>query len=364
MSIERRTASALATCAPPSAAVLPGQPRRRAHALLALLAMPLLTLGGCKLIEEGSECLGLVNGSGPKDPALEQRCADLLDLPDPEDSFGGLTKVAQVSEDDGRVVLNLVLTDNLGRPVGQVPEEGITAVGIRADDGTEEPVTVIEHGTMGEPMADLKNPRVSFAAVLDYSGSVPDTALVSMSRNLSALYGALASPFESSVIHFSDDVVVIQGFTNDSAKLVAAAENRSTERALTSLFDGLGRGIQSTAAREGLFKFVLLVTDGNDNDSSLKESQVIDSAKAANLPIYIVGVGFADLGVMRRLARETGGQYIYVPRFNGLSEAYDALSDLVVGSRQVLLDAEPGEYSSLRLEVTTPTGTRPVQVDL
>lgn len=355
----------LTACAPRPAPV----PRLRGLrngrlGLLALLATPLLTLGGCKLLEEGSECLGLVNSSGPKDPALEQRCADLLDLPDPESSFGGLAKVPQVTEDDGRVVLNLVLTDNLGRPVGQVPEDGITAVGVRADNGAEEPVTVIEHGTMGEPMDDLNHPRVSFSAVLDYSGSVPDSALVSMSRNLSTLYGALAAPFESEVIHFSDDVVTIQSYTSDSAELVAAAENRSTERALTSLFDGLGRGIQSTAAREGLFRFVLLVTDGNDNDSSLKERQVIDSAKSAHLPIYIVGVGFADLDVMRRLARETGGQYIYVPRFNGLSEAYGALSDLVVGSRQVLLDAAPGVYRTVRLEVTTPTGTRPVSVDL
>lgn len=364
MPIHPRSQRVFGVCGARPAPVGARARRARGAGLAALLMAPLLALGGCKLLEEGSECLGLVNNNGPVDPALEQRCADLLDLPDPENSFGGLAQVPQVGVDDGRVVLNLVLTDNLGRPVGGVADEGITAVGVRADDGTEEPVTIVDHGTMGEPMDDLKSPRVSFAVVLDYSGSVPDSALVSMSRNLSALYGALAGRFESAVIHFSDEVVTIQGFTDDSAKLVAAAEDRSTERALTSLYDGLGRGIQATEGRSGLYRFVLLVTDGNDNDSSLSENQVIDAAKAAGLPIFIVGVGFADLGVMRRLARETGGHHIYVPRFNGLSEAYGALSDLVVGSRQVVLDAAPGVYRSVRLEVATPDGTRPVSVDL
>lgn len=331
---------------------------------LRLIPLLLIVLAGCDLANQvDSDCLSLAKNSKNRDPALEKKCASQVDfLPDAEKSFVSVVDVPYVGTDGGKVVVNLVLTDSAGKPITGITAEAVTVTG-KKPDGTTEEVGVADVGTLRETVTGVTLPRASFAAVIDYSGSIPDGSLSTMSQGLSGLYKLLAAPFESEVVHFSTEVVVVQEYTSDGAALSTAAADQSTERELTSLFDGLLKGVQDTAARaESRYRFVLLFTDGADNDSTAKESDVIAAAKAAKVPIFIIAVGFADLDLIRRLATETGGYFTYIPSFKSLSGAYQELNELIGGNLQIAVDADTGAYESITVEVETKDGKKSVTV--
>jgi len=86
----------------------------------------------------------------------------------------------------------------------------------------------------------------------------------------------------------------------------------------TALFDILRQAIEETATRQGARRRALLVfSDGVDRTSGIEVDRVIQEAVDTHLLIYTVGMG-ADLApdrpasaFLRRLADETGGQYMW-----------------------------------------------------
>lgn len=333
---------------------------------LVIVVILLSALGGCDLANQiDDQCKALATNPKNQDPALEQKCIDSVNfLPDPQTNFVTRAEIPYIGVDGGKLVLNLVLTDAAGKAITGFGADAITVTG-RKPDGTDEPIAVVSAGTLRDPAPGVTVPRASFAAVVDYSGSIPDGSLSTMSKGLSSLYKLLAAPFESEVVHFSDDVVVVQAYTSDGAALSAAAADQSTERGVTSLFDGLLAGVQDTAARtESRYRFVLLVTDGGDNDSDATEADVLAAAQGAKVPILIVAVGFADLDLIKRLATKTGGLYTYIPSFDDLSGAYGDLSDLIANGTQVSLDASTGTYESITVDIDTKDGKKTLKADL
>ncbi len=103
-------------------------------------------------------------------------------------------------------------------------------------------------------------------------------------------------------------------------------------------------GTQRTALYEALFmsnklfknshskhKIAILLTDGVDNISKVPLSVAIKSAKKHGVTVYVIGVGSRgdyDAGVLKKIARESGGKFYEANSAKKLQEVYAQIDSL------------------------------------
>jgi len=74
-------------------------------------------------------------------------------------------------------------------------------------------------------------------------------------------------------------------------------------------------------------RVVLTLTDGMDNSGQARLQETIDAALAANVPVYVVGLGSdVDRSGLQRLATATGGQVFFSPNAAQLEQLYASIA--------------------------------------
>lgn len=189
---------------------------------------------------------------------------------------------------------------------------------------------------VGEPG---KNEPVSTVLVLDHSGSMKgsadDTDLV---RKLSAMHKAASRFVEgmrpgasTSLLPFSTVPETPQPFTTDKTGLTKAIKSLKSIGG-TALYDATYTGIETLeAARPKGKRAVVVLTDGHDEDpgSRHRVEEVIERAKEAGTPLYMLGLGRDDeinIDVMKRMAKETGGEFYHARNEKKLLEIFENLT--------------------------------------
>jgi VWFA-related protein len=217
------------------------------------------------------------------------------------------------------VPLVLTVTDHKGNYVGNLVQSDLTVL----DNNQEQTaVTFFEHQT---------NLPLSVAIVVDVSSSV--------AQRFIAEQGTIRS-FVRSVARPSD-VVSIFAF-NESLELVAKVDNNWKEiahrvkklhlKGNTALYDALV-GAADFLHQDGApsRRVIIVITDGEENDSVYSLEGTIAHALKAEAAIYAVNVSYrvtedeaAKQGesVLKRLAAETGGNYLQAGANGDLSGAF------------------------------------------
>ena len=144
------------------------------------------------------------------------------------------------------------------------------------------------------------------------------------------LGGALRQKDQVIVAPFNIHLGVITGPTND-APTISRAIGAMRSGGGTAFLDGLR---ESTALLQGLEgrRAVILITDGYDENSTTTVDEVIESAEAAQVTVYVVGVGgIAGISLkgehmLRRIAEETGGRIFFPPREPDLVGVADSVA--------------------------------------
>jgi hypothetical protein len=98
----------------------------------------------------------------------------------------------------------------------------------------------------------------------------------------------------------------------------------------TLLYDTLWVAIDETAARTNK-RAIVVISDGQDNLSTHTLTEVVAKAKGNGIPLFTIGFGDVDVGVMPPLANETGGRYFYAPTADDLNLVYLQIVDILVG---------------------------------
>jgi VWFA-related protein len=144
----------------------------------------------------------------------------------------------------------------------------------------------------------------------------------SMSPNLPGVAAAVSTFAQSSnpqdemfVVDFNETVSVEtldgKAFTND-AKVLERAVSVVRARGTTALYDAVAEGIGHLQLSHLDKRALIIVSDGGDNASSHKLSQVLDLARRYQVTIYAIGLmdpleEDEDASVLRRLCKDTGG---------------------------------------------------------
>lgn len=242
------------------------------------------------------------------------------------------------------------------------------------EDGVKQTIVSFQH-------TDLP---VSIGLVIDNSGSMYKKR---PSVNKSALDLILASNSEDEafVVNFSDEAYIDQDLTSDVNKLRDGLSHIDS-RGGTALYDAVAASADKLAADAHRPKQVLvLITDGEDNASTLNLEQTIHRVQQLSGPvIYSIGLLFGDemdRGEVRRarralelLSSETGGLAYFPKSIDQVDQiaaevARDIRSQYTIGYHSTKPSTEPGfrrvELRAVtkgdgKLTVRTRTGYFPV----
>ncbi len=212
---------------------------------------------------------------------------------------GGFLLTSDVEE----VSLNVTVLDGSGHIVQNLHKDDFHI----QEDGTPQTLLSFQHQDI----------PVSIALVIDNSGSMYKKRPAVNQSSLD-LIAASNPKDEAFVVNFADDAYIDQDLTSDVAKLRDGLGHIES-RGGTALYDAVVASADHLAADAHRAKQVIvLITDGEDNASTLNLEQAIRRVQQLSGPvIYSVGLLFGDemshaevrhaRRALEMLSQETGG---------------------------------------------------------
>ena len=219
-------------------------------------------------------------------------------------------------------------------------ESALVALPVRVTDAngnvvpglTQEAFTVFEDGRLQKlTLFQQEDAPVTVGLVVDHSRSM-GPKLPEVAAAVSAFAHSSNSQDEMFVVDFNDDVwlQMLGGrpFTNDPRELEKAVAIVSA-RGRTALYDAVAEGLNHLRFGHCEKKALIIVSDGGDNASHQKFSQVLALAQQSQVVIYSIvlqGDGQEENpGVLRRLSKSTGG----IAYFPSSAETIASISALI-----------------------------------
>jgi Ca-activated chloride channel homolog len=268
------------------------------------------------------------------------------------------------------VALNCTVLDDHNRLVPGLKKEEFQVL----EDGVRQTLISFQH-------IDLP---VSIALVVDNSGSM-SRKRPSVNKSALDLIEASNPQDEAFVVNFSDEAFIDQDFTSDVSKLREGLGHIEA-RGGTALYDAVVASADKLVTDGKRPKQVLiLITDGEDNASTLSLKQTIVRVQQLSGPvIYTIGLLFGDemsrsevkqaRSALQLLSTETGGMAFFPKSIEQIDQiaaevARDIRSQYTLGYHSTRSTTEPGfrhvevtaeAKSQGKLTVRTRTGYFPV----
>ncbi|HEV2836734.1 MAG TPA: VWA domain-containing protein [Pyrinomonadaceae bacterium] len=250
------------------------------------------------------------------------------------------TAFAQASDDD----VVRVNTELLLFPIRIRDKRGQAVSGVTENDLTVKDEDQATTGLYFSPGAD----RVAMLFALDQSGSLRE--IISQQQDAAlALFSRFSDRSSIAVLRFSDTPSLATPFTKD-VDAARAAFRFSVERdKRTAIFDAAAKAVQAFDTLPPVRterRIIVLISDGLDNSSRTRASDVIDAALEKRVSFYVIHLPLftpidGKLSVrppskgFRDLAEKTGGKYFLAgdaksalqPRAVDLVPIFQAIED-------------------------------------
>jgi Ca-activated chloride channel homolog len=172
---------------------------------------------------------------------------------------------------------------------------------------------------------------LSVVLVLDSSGSMKNNMHFLQEAALSFV-NKLEEMDKALVVDFNSGVRGSAEFTDDAGRLERFVDALQAWGG-TSLYDAIHYSLNRIKDQPGR-KAIIVFSDGDDTTSSLGEKDVIDYARAVEATVYCIGIrggaGLVDRGprgFLRKVAKETGGQYFFPEKVGELIRVFSGISD-------------------------------------
>ena len=232
--------------------------------------------------------------------------------------------------------------DNAPSYTLQIPVDEIN-LNFHASDATGAPLTHLKAADMrlsdnGKPQSRIVMLE-SFEDLPIHAGFLFDTS-ASMMEDLAANRSVLhlyASRLlrkgvdRAFVMQFDTETLITQAWTDDDARIAAGAaavKMRYDHLPITSIFDSIYTACRDQWPRNSgnaTGNFILLFSDGVDDDSHAYLSEVVDMCQRSRTAIYVFGNSrkspFSEgQRTLEELASKTGGRVFYNPEGNRVWE--------------------------------------------
>jgi len=191
---------------------------------------------------------------------------------------------------------------------------------------------------IGEPG---KSEPVTTVLALDKSGSMlqraddrDEISKIDALKTAAVRFVEIMRPgARTTLMEFNDALQNPKPFSGDKVALARDIEERISEEKAdgeTAFLDAAYTAVASLIAENPKGKRgVVVLTDGVDNSSRHRKEEVIELAKSAKIPIYMLGLGRSgelDEDTMKEIALKTGGDYQRASNMKKLVELFEILS--------------------------------------
>ncbi len=200
---------------------------------------------------------------------------------------------------------------------------------------------------------------LSVVLALDTSGSMNRSMRFLQEAVLNFVY-KLEEVDTAMVVSFNESVKGSAEFTDDLDRLERFVDGLQAWGG-TSLYDAIQYALNRIRDAPGR-KAVIVFSDGADTTSSMRDREVVDYASAVEATVYCIGFkgsgrGGSASGFLKKISKETGGQFFSPGNVSDLIKVFNAISDEL--KNHYLLAYTPkreadGSWREIKLEVTRP----------
>jgi Ca-activated chloride channel family protein len=177
--------------------------------------------------------------------------------------------------DTNLVVLNASVVDKNGKLLTDTPQSAFKVF----ENGIEQQLKVFRR----------EDVPISMGIIIDNSGSMRNKR-ASVAAASMALVRASNPQDEMFIVNFNDDVYLDQAFTSDNKKLEAAL-GKIDSRGGTAMRDAISMSmdyLRETGKKDK--RVLLVVTDGNDNTSTISLEQLMRKFGQTGVLMYAIGL--------------------------------------------------------------------------
>ena len=198
--------------------------------------------------------------------------------------------------------------------------------------------------------------------LVDVSGSVDSRFDFEQTAATSFLQRTLRPHFDRAfVLGFNSHSQVAQDFT-DNVSLLSTGIRKLRNGGGTALYDAVYRACKEKFLKDRpdhpVRKAIIIVSDGEDNQSEISRAQAIEMAQRAEVIIYAISTDDSGLvlrgdKVLQQLAEATGGRAFFPFKMKDITHSFAAIEDelrsqYVVSYRPADFDAD-GRYRSIEI---------------
>ncbi len=253
---------------------------------------------------------------------------------------------------DTRLVdLPVSVSDKSGKLITDLPQKAFKVY----ENGVEQPIKVFKR----------EDVPVSLGIIIDNSGSMKEKRQKVEVASMD-LVKASNRDDEVFIVNFNDDAFLDVEFTND-IKTLEEGVGRIDSRGGTAMRDAISMSIDYLKSKGKRHKKVLLVvTDGNDNASTVNLEKVVNRARQSEVLIYAIGLlneeERHEAKIAKRaldaLANESGGLAFYpkavadVDRI-ALQVAHDIRNQYTIAYSPTI-QAFDGSFRQIKVTVNAP----------
>ena len=198
--------------------------------------------------------------------------------------------------------------------------------------------------------------------LVDVSGSVHSRFDFEQNAAISFLQHTIRANFDKAyVIGFNTKSDMTQDFT-DNPQLLSAGIRKLQDGGGTALYDAVYKTCREKLLKDRpdhpVRKAIVILSDGEDNQSEVTKGQAIEMAQRAEVIIYAISTDDSGLilrgdKVLEQLAEATGGRAFFPYKMKDITHSFAAIEDelrsqYVVSYKPADFDAD-GRYRSIEI---------------
>lgn len=189
--------------------------------------------------------------------------------------------------------------------------------------------------------------------LIDVSGSVNSRFDFEQSAATSFLQHTIRAGFDRAfIVGFNSQSQLVQDFT-DNVGLLSVGVHKLHDGGGTALYDAIYRISKEKFLKDRpdhpVRKAIVLVSDGEDNQSEVTRAQAIEMAQRAEVIIYAISTDDSGLvlrgdNVLEQLASSTGGRAFFPFKMKDVTHSFAAIEDEL--RSQYVVSYKPADFET------------------
>jgi Ca-activated chloride channel homolog len=250
---------------------------------------------------------------------------------------------------DVRLILVPVsVTDALDRPITTLSQESFRLL----EDDVEQRITSFTR----------EEAPVSLGLLLDVSGSMKNRIAASVEA-LKLFFQTTMPGDEFFVVQFNDEPRLLGGFTTNPDEIFGRL-GFVRPIGWTALLDAVAMANHQMKHAKNHRRVLLILSDGNDNNSRFSESEIKSMVLEGDLRIYGIGISYRP-HLLQQLGEVTGGKVLVAQNIGELPDVVQRLSAEIRSQYMLGYTSSntfnDGKYHRVKVELLQPRGIPPLR---